>query len=384
ENLTRAITPISTPFTNDKNAERRLRIGYLTSDFRDHPVGHNVFPLISAHDRADFEVFCYADILNADAVTEQFQSTAEHWRTIAGMADDRVAAMIRSDEIDVLVILAGRFDRNRPLIAAHRAAPVQVSLFDGATSGLAEMDYWLTDDYLNPPDTAEQFTEELYRLPVFYQYPSGTEMPDVKPPPVLQTGHITFASFNSPAKVNEQVLALWAEVLKAVPDSKLLLKYKNWYAQPSLQNTTIERLAASGIDSERVSFEAASDTFAEHLGRYAAVDIALDPFPFNGATTTFQALSMGVPVITLAGDTFISRMAASLLHQIGLDDLAADTPEAYVDCAKNLATDSERLKTLRAELRQRLGDSPLCDAPAYANSFEVAYRDMWRRWCGEA
>ncbi|NQV82988.1 MAG: tetratricopeptide repeat protein [Rhodospirillales bacterium] len=381
---TQAIHRIDAPFANDKNPDRRLRIGYLTSDFRDHPVGRNVFPLLSAHDPEKVEVVCYADVLNPDAMTERLRATAGHWREIAGMSDARVAAMIRADEIDVLVVLAGRFDRNRPLVAAYRAAPVQVSFHDGATSGLAEMDYWLTDGYLNPADTTEQFTEDLYRLPVFYQYPPSEAAPPPGPPPATQAGCITFASFNNPAKVNAQVIALWAEVLKSVPGSTLLLKYKNWYAQPSLQGTVTERFKACGIAPGRVRFEAASDTFTQHMGRYGAVDIALDPFPFNGATTTFQALSMGVPVITLKGTTFISRMAGSLLHQVGLGDLAVDTPGAYVTCAKNLAADLERLKTLRMELRQRLEASPLCGAPAYARSIEAAYREMWRKWCCEA
>ena len=379
----RHITPIDKHFPNDPTPDRQLRVGYMSSDFRVHPVGENVLPLISSHDREKFEVFCYADVTRPDAITERFRSTVDHWHTINEKSDAEVAKMVRADAIDVLVCLAGRFDANRPLVCAYRAAPVQVSFHDGATSGLKEMDYWLTDDFLHPPDTKELFTEDLHRLPVLYQYSPIENAPTVGPLPADQAGFITFGSFNNPAKINEEVIGLWAEVLQSVPGSKILLKYKTLYGQASLQGSVVERFSASGIGQDRIAFSASSDTFAKHLGRYDEVDIALDPFPFNGATTTFQALWMGVPVISLAGETFISRAAGSLLHQVGLGDLTVNTPKAYVDCARDLAGNLEQLRTLRANLRERMTASPLCNAPAYALSVEAAYRDMWGRWCAE-
>ena len=369
--------------TNDPTPDRRLRVGYLSSDFRNHPVGLVLLPLLSSHDRVKFEVFCYADVPRPDAMTERFRSTVDHWHPIVGKPDSEVAGMVRADAIDVLVCLAGHFDSNRPLVCAHRAAPVQVSFHDGATSGLEEMDYWLTDDFLHPPDTKEMFTEELYRLPVFYQWLPIEEAPTIETLPAEKVGFVTFGSFNNPAKVNEEVISLWGEVLKSVPGSRLLLKYKNWYGQESLHNNVVEKFAACGVDQDRIIFATTPDTLAEHLGRYGEVDIALDPFPFNGATTTFQALWMGVPVITLAGETFISRAAGSILHHAGLGDLAVDTPEAYVACARDLAGDLERLRTLRANLRERMAASPLCNAANYARSVETAYRDMWRKWCAQ-
>jgi predicted O-linked N-acetylglucosamine transferase (SPINDLY family) len=380
DNHARHIRPVE-DLPNDPTPDRRLRVGYLSSDFRNHPVGLNMLPLVSSHDRAEFEVFCYADVPKPDAVTERFRSCADHWRAITGKPDSEVAGMVRQDAIDVLVSMAGHFDSNRPLVCAHRAAPVQVSFHDGATSGLEEMDYWLTDDFLNPPDTREMFTEELYRLPVFYQYLPLEESPTVEVPPAGQAGEITFGSFNNPGKVNDEVIGLWAKVLVSVPGSRLLLKYKNLYAQVSLQDSVIERFAACGVASDRILFSVSPDTFTQHLGRYAEVDIALDPFPFNGATTTFQALWMGVPVVSLAGQTFVSRAAGSMLHHVGLGDMAVDTPEAYVACARDLAGDRARLRTLRETLRERVATSPLCDAPAYARSIEGAFRDMWRTWC---
>jgi len=367
-------------FANDPDPDRRIRIGYISSDFRNHPVGKNVYPLLSSHDRAAFEVFCYGDVSRPDAMTDQFRSCVDHWRPIAKTSDTDVAEMVRADKIDVLVNLAGHFDKNRPLICAHRTAPVQVSFHDGATSGLAEMDYWLTDSFLHPPDTQEQFTEELYRLPVFYQYPLYEDAPPVETLPADKTGGITFGSFNNPAKVNEDVIRLWAKVLNSVAGSRLLLKYKNWYGQASLQDRMTEQFAAVGINRERIIFAASSDTFAKHLAHYGKIDIALDPFPFNGATTTFQALWMGVPVITLCGKTFISRAAGSLLQHVDLGDLAADTPEAYVRCAQNLAEDLDSLRTLRASLRGCMAASALCDAVAYTRNLEAAFRKIWQNW----
>ncbi len=368
-------------FTNDPAPDRRLRIGYLSSDFRDHPVGDNILPLLSAHDHKQFEVICYADVQSPDAMTERFQSCVDGWHPITGMPDADIARMIRADQIDLLICLARRFDSNRPLVSAYRAAPVQVSFHDGATSGLMEMDFWLTDEFLHPSETKEKFTEQLYRLPVFYQYLSIDKAPPVETLPNDNARFITFGSFNNPAKVNEEVIRLWAKVLNSVPGSRLLLKYRTWFNQPSLRGSVIDRFAEDGIEADRIIFETSLDTLPEHLGRYAMVDIALDPFPFNGATTTFQALWMGVPVITLAGESFISRAAGSMLYHAGLGDFVVDTPKAYVAAARELAGDIERLRSLRRTLRERVATSPLCDAPAYARSIEIAYQDMWRKWC---
>lgn len=377
----RSITCFEKKFSNTPLPDRKLRIGYLSSDFRNHPVGTNVLPLITSHNRENFEIFCYADVPRPDKITEHFQASADHWRSIEGKSDNDVAEAMRADKIDVLICLAGRFDNNRPLVCAHRAAPVQVSVYDGTTSGLREMDYWLTDDFLNPSDTKEKFTEELYRLPVLYQWPPIKEAPPVSPLPAVDAECVTFGSFNNPAKINRDVLNLWARVLTSVPGSRMLLKYKNWYSQTSLIDGVTEHLTAFGVEEDRITFSTSDDTFDKHLSRYAEVDIGLDPFPFNGATTTFQAMWMGVPVISLVGDTFISRMTGSILHHVGLGDLAVDSPEAYIATAKELAGDLLRLKAIRTDLRERVAASPLCDSVAYVRSVETAYRDMWRSWC---
>ncbi|MHA1598042.1 MAG: O-linked N-acetylglucosamine transferase, SPINDLY family protein [Alphaproteobacteria bacterium] len=381
--LTRNHVPDDTtpPPANDADPERRLRIGYLSSDFRNHPVGHNMLGLMHAHDRDRFEIFCYGDVPSPDAMTAQLRGLADHWRDIVRKPDSAVADMARADGIDILVSLAGRFDRNRPQVCARRVAPVQVSLFDGATSGLREMDYWITDDFLNPADTAEIFTEHLCHLPVLYQHPEIADSPPLGPPPAERNGFISFGSFNNPAKINPDVIALWAKVLQSVAGSRLLLKSRELYDQPSLRRRMLDGFAAAGIAEDRLTLLASHDTLSEHLKHYDDVDIALDPFPFTGATTTFEALWMGVPVITLTGDTFIQRMSGSILRHLGLVDLIVETPDAYVARATALAADLPRLKNLRAGLRDRIIASPLSDAPAYARSIEAAYRDMWRTWC---
>ena len=221
-------------------------------------------PLIANHDHQAFEIFCYADVAHPDEMTEWYQSSVEHWRSIIGMSDEDVARMVRADKIDVLVILAGRFDGNRPLVSAYRAAPVQVN-FDVATSGLQEMDYFLTDDDLNPPETEQKFTEEIYRLPCSFQGTPIEASPPVGPLPADGAGRITFSSFNSPAKVSGEVLSLWARVLEAVPGSRLMLKYHRIYFVASLRNRIASEFEAAGISKDRILFPEPCDTKHEHL-----------------------------------------------------------------------------------------------------------------------
>jgi len=382
KNQTRGISPLAEKMSNDPTPGRKLRVGYMSSDLKNHPVESIVFPLISSHDQSKFEIYCYSDVQRPDAKTQRLQSCANHWRPIAGKTDREVAGIVRADKIDVLVCLAGHFDGNRPLVCAYRAAPVQVSFCDVASSGLEEMDYLLTDTVLAPPDTKEKFTEGLQRIPVIYQIlPIDEAPPSVDTLPADKTGSITFASFNNPSKLNGEVISLWAKVLKSVPDSRLLLKYQNWFDQESLRERVLEGFSACGVGQDRIEFAASLDTFEQHLARYDDVDIALDPFPFTGATTTFQALWMGVPVISLIGETLVSRYSMEILHHAGLGELAAETPEAYVTCALDLACDLDRLRTFRTSLRERMATSPLCNATPYARSIESAYQDMWGKWC---
>ncbi|HTY69415.1 MAG TPA: tetratricopeptide repeat protein [Alphaproteobacteria bacterium] len=365
---------------NVADTRRRLRIGYLSSDFRDHPVGRNIEPLLSARDRAGFEVFAYADVATPDRMTERFQAMVDTWRPIAGLSDEEVAAKIRADRVDILVVLAAHFDRNRPLVCAYRPAPVQISFHDLLTSGLEAVDYFIGDRTVLQRRPREQFTERIIRLPSIYAHAPLTNVP-LTAPPSAASGKVTFGSFNNPAKINDQVLALWAKVLTAVPGSRLLLKFRNWYLVPSLQERISVTLCGLGVGPSQIQFDGAPDLTASHLARYGGVDIALDTFPFSGSTTTFEALWMGVPVVTLAGETVASRWSSSILRVLGLDELTAETPDAYVAAASALARDGPRLAALRAALRDRICRSPLVDARLRARQIERVYRAIWRRWC---
>jgi len=370
--------PTATPSPPDK----KLRIGYPSSDFHDHPVGNNLLPLFANHDHAHVEIFCYAHETNTDAVTAQLQMDADHWLAITGLDDEAIAAQILDDGIHIMVYLGGHFDKNRPSVATLRPAPVQVSLFSGTTTALEDMDYWLTDAVLNPPPekggTTERFTEELFRLPVFYNYPKPDDAPPVSGLPAAKNGFITFASFNKPSKMNAAVLDLWSKVLGAVADSRLMLKYKNDFTNPALRGRFMDHFQANGIAPERIILVSADDSFHDHLAEYARADIGLDTFPFAGATTTFQALWMGVPVISLMTDRFIGRMGGALSSHVGLSDFAVDTPQAYIAEAAALAADLPRLDALRKTLRERVAASPLYDGPGYAASMERAFEAMWK------
>ncbi|MCS5612284.1 MAG: hypothetical protein NZ961_17830, partial [Candidatus Poribacteria bacterium] len=345
----------------DRTTTRRLRVGYISSDFRKHVVALNVFPVIKNHNHDAFEIFLYSHVEFPDELTEVFRDCADHWRSILNKSDQEAADMIEEDGIDVLVVLAGRFDENRPTIAANRPAPIQVSFHDCATSGLEAMDYYLTDNILHPSDTPELFTEELYRLPYYYQYPVQEYLPEVKPSPVLTNGFITFGCFNKPEKINDTVIELWADVLRAVPESKLLLKYFNSYSEPDMSARWTSRFKKIGISEDRLIFQFNSDSRQTHLALYEQIDISLDPFPFNGATTTFESLSMGVPVVSLLGKHFVDRVAASIVTHAGYPEFAAKTKDDYVELAKNLASDIDNLNKLRLSMREILHKSKLCD-----------------------
>ncbi|MBF0588253.1 MAG: hypothetical protein HQL53_03915 [Magnetococcales bacterium] len=280
----------------------------------------------------------------------------------------------------MMVYLAGLFDANRILVAAHRPAPVQVSFHNGCTTGLEQMDYWLTDALIHPTEgSRERFTETLYRLPIFYNYPPISGAPDIGPLPADDNGFITFGSFNNLCKITPDVIRLWSSILRALPTARLQLKYRDQLGNPVLQKQILARFKRHGIRKNRIDLISALEDFNTHLARYNTIDIALDPFPFTGATTTFQALWMGVPVVTLLGDRFIGRMAGDILFHAGLHACLAESSDDYQQQALDLADDLEQLRTRRVELRAGLAASALCDGAGYAKGIERAYLDMWGR-----
>lgn len=375
-----AAVPDRRPFATTRDPERRLTVAYLSSDLYEHAIVRCLGPLLEAHDHGRFRIIGYAAGAHADATTDRLRAATDGWRSVAGLPDRDIAARIRQDGVDILVIVGGRFDQNRPLVASHRAAPVQISLFDGGTSGLAEMDYLIADRILVPPLSRrpERFTERVLRLPSLHLYAPPDRTLPTGEPPCLAAGHVAFACFNNPMKIDDRALSLWGRVLAGTPDATLTLKYMNRYADQDLQSRVLDRI---GVDRGRITFLTGSSSLADHLRLYRDVDIALDTAPFTGSTTTWEALTMGVPVVTLLGENLAGRLSASLLEPIGLQELVARDPDDYVRIACGLARAPARLADLRHGLRDRLARSPLCDPRARVRQIERLYRAAWRRWC---
>jgi protein O-GlcNAc transferase len=366
---------------NRRDPRRRIRIGYLSSDLRDHPIARNIEPLLEHRDRDRFEIVAYAEVARPDAMTARLRDLVDLWRPTVGLSDDQVAEQIRADGVDILVLLAGHLDENRPLVCVRRPAPVQISFHDVTTSCLPQIDYLIGDRVVCPRAGTERFSERVIRLPSIYAHRPLKDVPPVAPPPFGGAGHITFGSFNNPSKLNGATLALWAQVLAAVPGSRLLLKFRRWFEAPDVQTRLRAVFAAVGVAPERLEFAGGEHTLLDHLSIYGRIDIALDTVPFAGSTTTFEALVMGVPVVSLEGDNMMSRWSASILRTLGFDDLVADTPDAYVRTAVALASDPARLLPLRSSLRDRLLASPLVDGRLRARQIERVYRAVWARWC---
>ena len=379
------LAPTNPPAFAGGDRDRRLRIGYVSPDFRYHAVSFFIETLLAAHDRDQVELFCYAEVLNPDAVTARFQGLADHWRSTVGLSDAAVCEMIRADQIDVLVDLAGHTSGNRLLAFARRAAPVQLAHMVGAgcTTGLDQMDGFLIDEALAPPGAEAVFSEPLIRLPripLAYEPPGG--MPQVAPLPALARGHVTFGCFSRTARMNDRVLDLWAEILTAVPDARLMLNSKP-FQEAATRAAFEQRLAARGIAAERLDLVYTSPQ-PSTWAAYGAVDIALDPFPHNAGTTTIEALWLGVPVVSLAERAPLGRFGKSILGAVGLEDWAADTPADYVAKAVGAAQDLVALSALRDSLRQRVEASPLRDPHGLARALEATYRQAWRRSQGSA
>src|SRR5262245_4730258 len=375
--------PTFTTYDNDRDATRRLRIGYLSPDFREHSVAYFVEPLLRGHDRQKVEVFCYAEITRPDSVTTRLQGLADHWLVTVGLSDQRLAERIRTDGIDILVDVAGHTGGNRLLVFARKPAPVQVTwLGYPNTSGLKAIDYRLVDAVTDPVEEADaRASETLVRLEDgFLCYRALKDGPEPTSPPCLKTGTVTFGSFNNPAKVSTATFDAWAKLLSRLPQARLILKGIS-FADAATRALFLACLGERGVAADRVELVTWLPGAAEHLALYHRVDIALDPFPFNGTTTTCEALWMGVPVITLRGDRHAGRVGASLLTQIGLTDLIAHSIEEYVEIAVALAGNSGRLDDLRHALRPRMAASTMCDEGAFACKMEAAFRSMWHHWC---
>lgn len=357
--------------------EGKLKIGYLSSDLRDHSVAFFIESVLASHDRSAFEVHCYATSPHADDVTQRLKGCADHWRDCARLPDKALAELVRSDGIDILVDLGGHTVGNRIAVFAMRAAPVQVAWIGYPnTTGLRAMDFRLTDAVSDPPGAEAFYSERLIRLsPTFlcYRPPEGAPEPE-------RSGAdrpFTFASFNAVPKYSDACIAAFASILKQVPDSRLILKAGD-LSNPLARKRLEDAFAGHGIEAGRIDLRTQIASRREHLAAYGEVDVALDPFPYNGTTTTCEALWMGVPVVTLAGTTHAGRVGASLLGQAGLQHLAATTVDNYVAIAVAMAQPGKTAhrNTLRHDLRSRLRVSPLCQPESLVPELEAAFRDM--------
>jgi predicted O-linked N-acetylglucosamine transferase (SPINDLY family) len=378
EPLTRAVRP----HDNDPDPSRRLRIGYVSPYFRDHCQALFMTPLLSSHDHKAVEVFCYSDVTCPDAVTTGLKNCANQWRSTVGMGDHQVAELVRGDRIDILVDLTVHMAHNRLPAFARKPAPVQVTwLGYPGTTGLAAMDYRFSDPHLDPESAQrdEVYAERTIRLPdSFWCYDPMSDGPNVSELPMRKNGYVTFGCLNNFCKVTEPTIRLWAEVLVAVADSRLLVLAPRGPAREHL----LEKFQREGIAPTRIEF-ADRRPRNKYLELYHRIDIGLDTFPYNGHTTTLDALWMGVPVVSVTGRTAVARGGLSQLSNLGLKNLAARSPRQFARVAADLAHDRERLAALRSTLRERLIHAPLMDARTFARNIETAFRQIWQAWISQ-
>ena len=370
------------PHENDRDPQRRLRVGYLSPYFRGHVSGLLLEPVLAHHDHQQFELFCYSTTFSPDEVTQRLQSHSDVWRDLAGLSDEALAQQIRADRIDILVDVTAHMDGNRALVLARKPAPVQVNyLAYPATSGMSAMDYRITCAWLDPQttleDDASNNSEQLMRVPnTFWCYGPLATSPAVNELPAPSNGTFTFASLNSFSKINGQVIELWCEVLQAVPNSRLMILV----AGGEEGNRTIApRFQRHGVEANRLRFVDRQPR-DQYLSLFNEADLSLDPFPYNGHTTSLDSLWMGVPFVTLAGNSPISRAGACILGNVGLSDFVAMGKQRYLELCVELAGDLPRLASIRRSLRERMQESPLTDAAVFTRNLESAYRRMWHSW----
>jgi predicted O-linked N-acetylglucosamine transferase (SPINDLY family) len=382
----RSFGPPADDHANEPDPHRRLRVGYYCAEFRFGPPAFFLPPMLKCHNRDQFEVFCYSSTNKPDEYTAKLSAMADHWRDLREMDDSQAAEQIRADQIDVLVDRTGHFEHGRPSLFALGAAPVQVSLPGyPATTGVPGMGYRITDAYADPPGMTEHLhTETLFRLPnCFACYAPPERAPDVTPLPTLRNGYVTFGCFQKREKITGAAIALWSEILAAVPGSRLTFHhlFSGIQEVPREFRRAIEAVFRKrGVEADRLSWTG-GQPLHEHLESVASADIALDTYPYNGMTTTCECLWMGVPVLTRAGRAHVSRVGVSYLSNVGLFDWIAASDREYVDLAVRHAVNLPALEKTRRNLRSAMRASPLTDAPSFTANLESAFRAMWRSWC---
>jgi protein O-GlcNAc transferase len=366
------------PHENDPQPDRRLRIGYVSPDFREHPVARFMLPLLRGHDRARFEVFAYSDVTRPDEMTSLARAHVDQWRDVASLGDEPLAQTIRADRIDVLVDLAAHTGRNRLTMFARKPAPVQITyLAYCSTTGVDAIDYRLTDRYLDPPGAPDDYTERSLHLPhCYWCYSAPPLAGSAAPTTERRPGPATFGCLNNFAKVTDFTLDLWMRLLQRVPEARLLI-----YARGAAQRDRVQRvLRGAGLPEARAAF-VGHQPLAAYLETWRLIDVALDPYPYGGGTTTCDALWMGVPVVSLAGRTAVSRAGSTLLSNVGLERLVAHSEEQYVELAAGLIRAADGLAGMRRELRERIESSPVMDGGQFVRDVEAVFTAVWRAWC---
>jgi predicted O-linked N-acetylglucosamine transferase (SPINDLY family) len=363
----------------NRDPHRRLRVGYVSPYFRDHAVSFFSEPLITAHDHAAVELYLYSDNRRNDAVTDRFRAAADVWRDVRYLSDEELAQQVREDQVDILVDLTGHIALHRLLMFARKPAPVQVTYIGYQdTTGMSAMDYRLTDARVDPPGTERYYSEQLYRLPrTYFVYRPAAEAPEPIAPPAVENGYVTFGSFNNFTKVTPRVIDAWIEILRRVERSRLLvLANRGGYVEAHFAR----KACAAGIDPLRIELHnrMPRQKYFELMQR---ADIALDPFPFNGHTTTCDQTWLGLPTVMLQGDSYVTRYASGVLAPVGLDANITRSEHEYIERAVALAGDVGGLVQLRGELRPCMATSVLLDFAHFARDVEAAYRQMWNTWC---
>ena len=362
-------------------APARLRVGLVSGDFRNHPIGYFLDDVIPAMATSGIELFAYANQVREDALTQRMRPHFAAWCDIAALDDEQAARRIHDDGIHILVDLSGHIDQHRLPLFIWKPAPVQASWLGYlGTTGVQEIDWVIADRFMAPEDAPSDFVEQIWRMPDSYVHLSPpTDAVALTGAPSVARGHVTFGSFNNPAKMTDVVVALWSQVLHAVPDAKLFMKNPQ-FREPAVMQQTLARYAAHGIGAQRLILEGPSSR-ADLLAAYNRVDIALDPFPYTGGTTSLEALWMSVPVLSLRGSRFMSRMGETLLMNAGLPDWIAEDAEHYVQLAVSRASDRTSLVRLRAgALREQVLTSALMNTTRFARDVEQTFQDMWAHW----
>jgi len=369
------------PHANSRDPGRVLRLGFISPHFHSHPVGRFIVRLFENLDRARFQIVCYADTARADAMTERLRAAVAEWNDVRLLSDEALASRVREDRIDILFDLAGHTPGNRLLVFARKPAPVQITWLDYVgTTGLSAIDYILADPREIPEGAEPWYSEKVLRLPDDYIcFDPPAEAPPVGPLPAATNGFITFASFNIVSKTSGPTIALWSRILRRLPTARLIIKNKG-FEGARLQADIRHRFAQESVDPARIEFRGPSP-HAEFLASYQEADIALDTFPYNGGLTTCEALWMGLPVVSCAGETFAGRHGLAHLTAAGSPEWGAADFDAYVDLAVALASDLDRLSQIRSGLRARVAASPLCDGPRFAANFAGAMEAVWQHWC---